>query len=291
VPSADTTYAYDRRHNRFTVFGPRGNLLRTVSITPSLVSDGGTARRAWALDPNQLLVQVTSPLVVTDTPETIQRDQRDVLLYDLNGAGEATDSVLRFRGGYTIRGVIRGRGIIIVAPFANVPIVAPGQEYVVHGSGIEYELVVSAPNLSPTLMIRWAGWTQPLSEELMRSTREQAESQFADIRATNPESADLIVEAMFTEALLPAVLPALRSALVDDQGRIWVSKFRPSTDPWNQQDSWHVLAADGRPLARVQLPPRARLVAVRGNGIGLAVIDDLDVQHLRVFSLLPKGPA
>lgn len=281
VTSGDTVHVFDRRHNRMSVFSPDGDLMRSVPMDASITSEGVIPRRAWALESGRMVAQGTSPLTITVEPESAVRDQRDVLVFALDRSGHAQAPALRFQGGYTIRGMIRGQGIIIVAPFANVPIIAAGQDQVVHGSGVTYELVVASADLRPARIIRWPGWASPLTDARLMSARAEAASQFKE---TFPEQADLIVDAMFSEELLPTTLPALGAAQVDDQGRIWVRRFQPSTARWNQPDSWHVLDALGVPLARVRLPDRTRLAAVRGDEVAVIYRDELDVEHLRVYA-------
>lgn len=92
---------------------------------------------------------------------------------------------------------------------------------------------------------------------------------------------------MFMESFVPERLPALSAAKVDELGQIWVSAFRVSTDRWNQSNAWHVLDPEGRPRARVQLPARSRLVAVRSDRVAVVTLDDLDVEHVRVLEIEP----
>jgi hypothetical protein len=86
--------------------------------------------------------------------------------------------------------------------------------------------------------------------------------------------------------VLPDSLPALGSVLLSSTGELWVSKFLPTTQLWDQSAAWHVLSAEGQPEARVLLPTNARLAAVRDAQIALVVRDSLAVEHLRVFEIL-----
>ena len=282
VTPGDTAYAFDRRHRRVSVFAPDGTLVRSIAIGAAIASDSLIPRRVWALASGSFVVQGDSPLAGTTESEEARRDQRDVLLLPVDGAGALAGSGTRYRGGYTIRAILSGRGIIIVAPFANVPVATAGGDVVVYGSGIDYELVLSTPDLRPSRIIRWPGWIQALSADVLNATRSEAEAQF---RASLPERADLIVEAMFTPELLPETLPALGAALLDDRGRIWVARFQASTARWNQSDAWHVLDPEGTPLARLVLPDRARLAAVHGERVAVIVRDALDVEDLHIYTL------
>lgn len=285
VTQGDTVFAFDRRHLRFTVIDPTGSVVRTVAL--EAYEDGTTIRRGWSLGASHWITHTTTPLAVEDSPGTIQRDQRDVVLNALDESGAVIGMQAPFEGGYTIRGIINGRGIIIVAPFANTPIVAPGPGFMVHGSAVHYDLVVSSTALTPTRIVRWNGWRKPVSDALLESSRAQAAERFGDLDPSNPETTQLVVDAMFTESLLPDRLPALGGAFVDELGQIWVSAFRPSTDPWSQSEAWHVLSPQGTPLAKVRLPERSRLVAVRSDRVALVSLDDLDVEQVQVFAVQP----
>jgi len=288
VTANDDAYAYDRRHRRLSEFSSEGDFLRSIPIDASATSDGVTPRRVWAFDSGRFALQGIGPLASEVETEGARRDQRAAVLLSLDSTEATVGERITFQGGYTIRAILQGRGIIIVAPFANVPIVSAGRERIVYGSGLSYELTVAHDDLTPERIIRWPGWVEPLTEEVLEPTRSEAHAQFA---ASFPDQADMMTEAMFTAELLPRTLPALGSALVDDSGRIWVARFQPTTRRARQRNAWHVLDPDGTPLARVVLPDRARLVAVRGDHVAVVVRDELDVEHLRVLTIEEAGSA
>ncbi len=93
------------------------------------------------------------------------------------------------------------------------------------------------------------------------------------------------MEAVFSPDVIPAMRPALGPVLMDEAGQLWVSAFRATTHAWDQEHAWHVLDAAGHPLARIVLPPRARLVAVRQDRAALIVRDSLDVEHILVLPI------
>jgi hypothetical protein len=86
---------------------------------------------------------------------------------------------------------------------------------------------------------------------------------------------------------------------LDENGRIWVARFRPSDDlpmamvggyeQWHEDDVWHVLDPDGSPMARVRLPPRTRLLDVRSDRVVVVTRDGLDVEHVRVLAIDAGG--
>jgi len=286
LAAGDTAYAYDRRLYRITEFDPTGGLVSTVRVGREFAGEGTLVLDGWGFDSDHLLIHVMGPPDSSAAPRLPRRDQRDALLFPLDGSGLARSAPRRFAGGYSIE----GERFDAPAPFANRPIVAVGADRVVRGSGLRYELFVETRDLDVERIIRWDGWRLPLSDSLLRAVRDTVDAGFEKLRAVRPDLVRSLMDAEFSEDLLPDTLPALGAALVDDRGRIWVARFRPSTDRWKQEDSWHVLAPDGHPLARVALPGRARLAAVRDDHVALIVRDELDVEHVRVFELAPSGP-
>jgi len=285
VTPGDTVFTYDRRQYRISVFDPTGTLLRTITLTRE---DGGRSTLAmdvWALDSDNLLLHRLSAWDSLNAAPPPRRDQRDVVLFALDREGIVRADPVRFPGGYSVEFEQGDAG----SPFANQPIIAVGGGRVVYGSGLAYELTVSTPDLVPERIVRWAGWERPLSEELLQAVREEYEAGWEEIRAQRPDLVESLMEALFSPNVLPDLLPSLGPVLVDAGGRTWVSGFRPTTDRWNQQDSWHVLDEAGHPLARVPLPPNARLAACRGDLVALIMRDSLDVESLRVFRIHREG--
>lgn len=285
VTAGDTAYAYDRRLYRISRFNPDGSLAGTMDVGRERAGPGSLVLDAWAVNSERLLLHSLGREGERATGRAY-RDQRDAVLHVLDGSGNEIAAALQFTGGYSISG---SHGDVR-APFANRPFVSVGAGRVVHGSGLSYELIVRAPDLQPVRIVRWDGWKRPLNDEILRAVRDSIEADFAEFRTMRPDLFTSLLEALFEPNLLPDTLPAVSSALLDDSGRIWVSQFRPTTHDWNEQDRWHVLDPSGAPLARLQLPPSARLAAVKGSSVALVVRDELDVEHVRVFELVQGGP-
>ncbi len=284
VTPGDTAYTYDRRLYRISVFGPDGDLLRTVALTREDGGYGTLALDAWALDSEHLLLHRLGPYDTTNAEPHPRRDERDALLFALDGKGGVRAGPIRFNGGYSAE----FDGGDAAAPFANRPAIAVGAGSIVHGSARVYQLTVSTPDLKPKRIIRWSGWEEPLTNEEVQAARDTIEAGLGELQAQRPDLARRLVEAMFSPNILPEIRPALGPIFIDEEGRLWVSRFIPTTNQWSQEDAWHLLDSDGRPLARVPLPPRARLAAVRKDRVALIMRDALDVEHLRVFRLI-KG--
>ena len=250
--------------------------------------DGGYNTRAldlWAVDGEHLLLHRSSPYDSASTAPRPRRDQRDVVLFALDGAGRVRKSPIRFRGPYSVdleNGDAR-------APFSNQPFIAISTGRIVHGSAVDYELTVSSPDLEPLRIVRWSGWREPLTEDGVQEVRQLVEASWAEVRTVQPDLIGTLIESTFSPNVMPQFLPALGNVVLDENGRFWVSAFRPITDLWNESGAWHILDQRGHPLARVHLPLNARIAAVRQNRVALVMRDSLDVEHLRVFRLLEAG--
>ncbi len=286
VTGGDTAYAYDRRLRRVSIFDPDGKLVRTFPVS---YEDGGYNTipfDVWAVDSEHLVLHRLSPYDSASTAPRPRRDQRDVVLFALDGAGRVRESSIRFTGGYSIdvdNGDLR-------APFANRPFIAVSAGRIVHGSAVDYELTVSSPDLQPVRIVRWDGWGEPFTDEAIQEVRNLVEATWKDFPEAPPDLVRSIIEDTFSPNVLPQFLPALGNVVLDENGRFWVSAFRPPLDLWNEAGAWHILDPSGHPLARVRLPMNARIAAVRQNRVALIMRDSLDVEHLRVFRLLEAGP-
>ena len=291
--SGDTIYSFDVRQERITVFAPDGTLLTTIPIRPGFAGPGTFARRAWGLGSDRYLVQGEALATEDSGPysDPPQRVVRDEVIGLLGEEGTEVHSPLRFPGSYKVRHAGGSAG----SPFSNLPFVAVNADRILHGSGLSYELVVRDLDLQPTLVIRWADWLEPLTAARLEDLRAPMAASLHELRAIAPERADGLMDALFHPAVVPEALPALGTALLDENGRIWVQRFRPSEDlrfaltgshhQWQQEDLWHVLDADGHPLAQVQLPPNTRLLAVRHDRVAVVTRDQVDVEHVRVLAI------
>jgi len=137
---------------------------------------------------------------------------------------------------------------------------------------------------TPVRVIRWPGAREPLLDAEVQAARDSIEAGFAPVREQAPELVERILTATLAPHMLPEVRPALGELLLDDAGRLWVSRFAPTTEPWDQQHMWHVLDATGRPLARLTLPEGTRLVAVSRDRLAVVRRDELDVEHVEVYA-------
>jgi hypothetical protein len=281
VMAGDTFVTYDRRLYRISVFDPDGELMKTVTLTREEGGQGTLALDAWGFGPERFLLHRMSRWDSTDSTPRPRRSQSDAVLFPLDGDGVVDGPPIRFTGGYSVQ-FENGGGS---SPFANQPRITVNSGRLAYGSGLEYELRISSDDLRTRRIVRWSGWKRPLSAETLGQIRAQFETGWEEVRAAQPDLVESLVGALFSPEILPDTLPVLGPVFLDHAGRLWVSRFIPSVYTWGDEDSWHVLDVDGHPQARIQLPPDAQLVAVRGDRVALVMRDSLDVEHLKVFRI------
>ncbi len=278
--TGDTAFAYDRRLYRISVFDDVGDLVGSLQVGRDFGGPRSLSLDAWGFGADRLLLLSDVP-VDTLEARTPRRDYSYADLYALDRDGEVLSGPTRFDGGYSIRSATGDGG----AHFGTRPIVATGAASVVWGSGDDYELIFGTPLLEPTRIVRWAGWRVPLSDSVLAHVRDTVTQGMEPLREQRPDLAESILSAAFDPVILPDTLPALGQVLLDDRGRSWVAKFQPSTEGWRQENVWHVLGEDGRPVARLRLGPLAQLKAVRGDRVAIVVRDDFEVEHVRIHRL------
>lgn len=295
VTPGDSVYAFDGRHSRFLVFGPDGEFVSTLPVDPEFAGPESRVRSAWALGSDRFVLYgyVLAPGELSMAPtELPTRVQREGVFQIFSADGVASASGVRFPGESIVQWVGGGRS---GSPFWNPPIVAVHGHRIVYGTGLAYELMVRDLDLQPVMGIRWLDQQEPLTPSRLRAVRGPMSASIPELRAAAPEAADRVIDALFDPANLPAALPALGSVLLDEAGRMWVSRFRLSEDirfamtggyvQWNEEDVWHVLDTDGTPIARVRLPAETRLLAVLSDRVLVVARDSLDVETVRVLEI------
>ncbi|MBA4158213.1 MAG: hypothetical protein H0X65_12150 [Gemmatimonadetes bacterium] len=84
----------------------------------------------------------------------------------------------------------------------------------------------------------------------------------------------------------PPRWPAVRSFLVDDQGRLWVGLSAPAGQP----AEWVVLTGDGEYVGSVLLPGDTEIHSVRGERIAAVATDEEDVPRIVLYRIaLPSA--
>lgn len=79
----------------------------------------------------------------------------------------------------------------------------------------------------------------------------------------------------------PRTLPPYSDLHADADGRLWVAESSLPRE-WSRPGGWWIFSPDGRPLARIQLPPRALLLDA---GRDWVLLREMDEQQREIVSL------
>lgn len=297
VVPGDTVWAFDRGQLRllsFTRDGAPGDPAPEVARMPAA---GRIPLDAWALGRGRWLVSSALPAEPAPPEAGLRRVSRRRSLELLDRDRAAPVARTNVDSEFNVRGE-RGEA---ATPFSHRLFVAVSGGQIAHGSGESYEIAVRDADLRLIRLVRWPDWPNVGGDAVADSFRLPMEESLARLEALDPTSAEWLIEAVFSSAGVPESLPALGDLLLDNQGRMWVSRFRPQTDlfkllggiaeQWDQRDVWHVLDRDGSPLARVRLPSQTRLLAVQDDRVALVSRDSLGVGRVSVAELVAGGRA
>jgi hypothetical protein len=126
-------------------------------------------------------------------------------------------------------------------------------------------------------------------------------SELETLKANGGTSADVYGEVLAAirkqRVPFPSKLPTHGAVIVDEARNVWIQDADPTglaeggIVPRAGSRWWTVKLADGRTIARVEMPDRFRV-----DGVGADVVygvwrDEDDVEHVRVYALARKSGA
>jgi len=100
------------------------------------------------------------------------------------------------------------------------------------------------------------------------------------------EAARAFWQDLFPHVTFPQTMPAYRRLLVDSDGFFWVEEYRR---PGDDVPRWTVFAPDGQLLGTLTLPTGTHVFEIGTDYVLGRWQDQLDVEHVRVFSLLRQN--
>lgn len=131
------------------------------------------------------------------------------------------------------------------------------------------------PEAGPRRIVRWEAGDRTVRPEDVAAYREAelAEDEDAEERRRTEEYLDA----------RPANdrFPACAGLFARDGSEVWVQTYTYLPD---QPNDWRVFR-DGRFVGTVRLPAASRLMTVRGDRLATVELDDLEVEHVRVYGL------
>jgi hypothetical protein len=262
----DSLLVWDRRLERFSVFGPDGVLGRVARVGLGIAPVG-------MLSDGSLLAFGTR--YVRPGPEpTVQEG----VLVKLSPEGALVDSLVRvpmyrlaFRGGLTVSERFAATSEVGVM----------GENYVV-GRTDRPELRVYSDEGRLLRVIRWAeGEDRTITADVMRQDQAQQLS-----RVNDPETRRRLEREM-AEWFYAAEQPIYDRLRVGRDGYLWLRLYRT---PWEATgglsgNAWLVFDPDGIMLGEVQLPAGAQLLEVGRDYLIVLVRDEFGVEYVHVYHL------
>ena len=280
---ADSLAVFDAGQRRLGVWSASRGYVRQVGL-----QDGGSLE-AWPADawPWRDSLVVVLQVGITPRPalgsgETAKRWPMRAQLALRDSAGHVIATSPTFAGGYTAlfsNGDAR-------APFSYNPFAALAGERVVYGSGDRFQLETLGATFARNGEIRAPALDEAFDEAEAARLYDETVVLLSAFMSADAARGRLALS--FDPAIFPERRPSIGRVLIDDEGRLWVERFEPMRLGSRLQipgSRWTVLATDGRPIARLQLPPRTRLEAVRGNRVAVVRWDELDVQSAAVLTI------
>ncbi len=159
-------------------------------------------------------------------------------------------------------------------PFRPWGYLGAGEDQVLIARGDRPEVRVHSPETGQLQQItRW-----PSRQSL--STPDEWE-RYEDLRRDG--SAEVEAELVALRAAVVEPLPDVMEVRGDDAGRLWVGRFDVTGVPI----VWDVFAATGESVGQVRLPERTSVLRIRGDLMLTAHRDELDVQAVVLYRLVP----
>jgi hypothetical protein len=288
VDRGDTVTTFDGALRRLSVWHPDSGFVRLVSL-----GDAGALEAwpeaAWRWQDSLIVVL---QLAVTPRPApppegAVRRWPMRAALTVRDRDGRVRTTTPSFDGMYT--GLFSNGDTRL--PFSNQPWVTVTDDRVYFGSGVDFRLAYLASTSAPAGEVRWPAQHEALTRAEVDTLRDEiAAAAFSNMPLAEARAA---LAMNFAPEILPENRPAIGRVFVDDAARLWVERFEPGQlGPRlpRPSDRWTVLASDGRPIARVLLPPGTRLEDVHGDRAVVVQRDSLDVPYIRVYPVVrPTG--
>jgi hypothetical protein len=270
---ADSIAVIDAGARRVTVLGPDGKFARVVLGAPGapvtvvgLREDGTWVAQATSSAPNNAVQE--GPLRPNVVCVTLPPSGGSVL--DTLGAFPGVERVLQVEED---RGRINSVEIF-TPPFAKAPsFVTAGNDLIV-GTQDAAEVRVFDYQGALRRIIRTGTVPQRVTPELMDVYLQR---QLASVPAERQQA----VREGQMAILTAEVVPPYGALLVDRAGNLWMQDYPGLTD----DQRWTVFDADGSRVARITLPLRFTLYDIGSDWVLGRELDDLDVEHVRLYDI------
>jgi hypothetical protein len=287
---ADSVAAYDfvdRALEIFSLNGEFGRALKLPLTQPTARAPRGTYYASEYFigafsDGSVLSFEMSSLDIASGTGPAYHRPE--LVVYDANG--QNPQPLGRFP---TFGRWWNGRKAVDY-PFHPMGITAIGKEYWYHGFADDFKVHVLDRSGREVRVL-----TRPFTREPVTQQDREAHVQWRVSRAkTSREGGTALAARVETllreEAHFAEHKPAFSRIVEDDVGNVWVEHFHGmnSNEPARGPARWSVFDAGGRFLGELQTPASFLVSSISNDQLIGFYIDEFDVQHVRVYSLLKK---
>jgi len=279
----DTLYASDSSLRRVSLFRPGGALLRSMQWATPLI--GQPPAVYFPTAPQVLLTEGTA-LVKPDVPVALLASGTGrVPWLHIGATGQVLDTLLwqelpleafEMRSGgnrfFAPKPFLDTRLFHLMVDGSGVVVVQRARE---RGASQAQFRVLKLGITGDTIFTRTYTYEpQPLAGAAIARALDEIEARLS--RRPDPPDRREIEQALRQLGLLPETAMPVTAVASATNGSIWLRRESDGVSP----AAWQVLAADGRPMAQLQLPERQRVIAVRDDVLVTLELDSLDVPYV-----------
>jgi hypothetical protein len=268
----DSLVTFDLRQRRLSVFDLQGRFGRSVAVR-----GGGDApiRRAVGLfGDGSILVYGSSGI---GSGERTGLVRRDVPLFRLTPEGEPLDSLGSFPGAESFVQGFNGGMIVMSRLFGRSSQFAVWGMRLYVAANDTYEIRVLTAKGSLESIVRKRHANLEVTRQDIDTARE------GRLRRVEDSEFRERLEGLLRDMPLPATMPAFRDIQVDEIGNLWVEEYNR---PGDERPRWSVFDRDGVLFGAIGSPERLRLLHAGEDFVLGRWTDELDVEHVRLYTLI-----
>ena len=192
--------------------------------------------------------------------------------------GREVDTVGRYSMG--IMGRYGDLGVVGGPAFQTRTILAVADDRVVVGPGDSYRLVYLDSAGAPRRIVRWHDADRAVTAADLEAYRQSRLAAARDDNARRREETRLAAQPV------PETFAAYDALTADRTGSVWA---RAAVRPSRSGPARYTIFAEGRLIARAELPRDLRVLDIGADHVLGVVRDELDVEHVIVYRL-SRGP-
>jgi hypothetical protein len=313
----DTVWTVDTRLRRITLFDRDGNVLSTGRFADATAAlpNGSGMQFPWVLRPDGRFTSLLAGVMysASEAPVVAASDSIPIPLIAYDASGAVTDTLgwahrpppgvwrPAAEGGGTMNSIeIDGRRVFVPDPPGSSPEWLP----LADGYALAENPLARSPEATTLSVIRFGFSGDTVYHRELRFTPERYGAAELDSIAAEaaggggpivseggsagppPGDVEVIARRLRAEMTFPDFKPPLASAWVAQDESIWLR--REGGDATVAR--WIILAPDGAPRGRLELPADLRVLWSRGDSFLAVDPDEYDVPWVVRFTLSPPDP-